>query len=40
MWTQLMDCLVWNLQRRFETDYIKTGLLTSKELDDITEVYY
>jgi hypothetical protein len=33
-------CLIRNLGRRFEIDYVSKGLLTRYELDDITQTYY
>jgi len=33
-------CLIENLTKRFEIDYISTGLLTKNELNDLTQVYY
>lgn len=34
------DCLVKNLNRRFDIDYIQSNYLTQLELNDITQVYY
>lgn len=34
------QCLIKNLTRKFEKDYISKGLLTKEELHDITQVYY
>jgi hypothetical protein len=33
-------CLINNLSRRFEIDYLSKGLLTKNELDDLTNIYY
>lgn len=37
---QFNQCLVRNLNKRFEIDYISTGLLTPNELNDLTTEYY
>ncbi len=34
------SCLLKNLSKRFEIDYIKPGYLTKTELEDLTKVYY
>lgn len=33
-------CLIKNLTKRFEIDYVSKGLLTKDELEDLTQVYY
>jgi hypothetical protein len=33
-------CLINNLNKRFEIDYISTGLLTKDEIEELTQVYY
>lgn len=37
---QFNDCLVKNLNDRFNIDYIQSGYLNNNELNDITKVYY
>lgn len=37
---QFNQCLIKNLNKRFEIDYISKDLLTRDELEDLTEVYY
>jgi len=34
------QCLIQNLNKRFEIDYVSIGLLSPNELDDITKPYY
>lgn len=34
------SCLISNLQKRFQTDYIRPGYLTPIELNDLTRTYY
>jgi hypothetical protein len=40
MVSQINRCLIKNLEKRFEKDYIELGYLNRIELDDITRVYY
>jgi hypothetical protein len=34
------QCLITNLKKRFTRDYVEKGILTQKELEDLTRVYY
>ncbi len=38
--TQFNQCLIKNLEKRFEIDYLQPGYLHPKELTDLTQVYY
>jgi hypothetical protein len=33
-------CLIKNLTKRFEIDYVSKGLLSTEELNDLTKIYY
>lgn len=37
---QFNRCLIRNLNKRFEIDYVSKGLLTTDEITDLTKVYY
>lgn len=37
---QFNQCLIKNLGKRFEKDYVKPGYLNKEELTDLTKVYY